>query len=86
MGRFFRSLGFTITAVACAGPGSGATAAIFSIVYTVLLKPLTVFDSDHFVMLMNTWITEKGENESYPDVSPAEFEHWREHALDKTQG
>jgi hypothetical protein len=47
-----KSPGFTITAVLSVALGMGATTAIFSIVNTVLLKPLSVFDSDRFVMLM----------------------------------
>jgi hypothetical protein len=43
----------------------------------VLLKPLPVFDPDRFVMLLGTWVTEKGERQSFSDASPAKFEHWR---------
>ena len=57
--------------------GIGATTAIFSIVNAVLLKPLPVFDSDRFVMLMSTWVTDTGERQSFSDASPAKFEHWR---------
>jgi hypothetical protein len=28
-------------------------------------------------MLLGTWVTEKGERQSFSDASPAKFEHWR---------
>jgi putative ABC transport system permease protein len=74
---FFKSPGFTITAVAALAIGIGSTTAIFTIVNAVLLKPLPVPDPDRFVMLMNTGVTPKGESVSFPAASPAKFAHWR---------
>jgi putative ABC transport system permease protein len=65
---FLKSPGFTITAVAAIALGIGGTTAIFSIVNTVLLKPLDVFDPERLLVL------------SAPNggaVSPAIFMHWR---------
>src|SRR5271170_6020134 len=76
--RMFRkSPGFTITALAALALGIGATTAIFSVVNAVLVKPMPVFEPDRFVMLMNTYVSDKGESGSGPGASPAKFMHWR---------
>jgi len=67
-----RSPGFTLTAVAALALGIGANTAVFSIVNSVLLTPLSVPDPDRFVVLMNT--SEDGDS---PVASPANFIHWR---------
>lgn len=76
--RMFRkSPGFTITALAALALGIGATTAIFSVVNAILLKPMPVFEPDRFVMLMNTYVSDKGVSGSGPAASPAKFAHWR---------
>jgi len=74
---FLRSRWFTVTAVVALALGIGATTAIFSIVNTVLLRPLPIFQSNRFVMLMTTGIFETGERIFDSDASQAKFEHWR---------
>src|ERR1039458_3369364 len=63
---------FTITAVAALALGIGANTAIFTVVNTVLLKPLAYPDPDRIVQLMN--IEPDG---NWPGSSPTKFNNWR---------
>lgn len=74
---FLKAPGFTIATIAALALGIGATTAIFSVVNAVLLKPMPVPDPDRFVMLMNTFVSQKGQSDSSPAASPAKFQHWR---------
>jgi len=63
---------FTITAVAALALGIGANTAIFTVVNTVLLKPLAYPDPDRIVQLMNT-----GPDGNFAVASPTKFNNWR---------
>src|SRR5271163_817004 len=67
---FLKSPGFSITAVAALALGIGGTTAIFSIVDTVLLKPLGIPDPDRLVVLT---VTPSNDNAA----SGARFVYWR---------
>jgi len=69
---FWQSKTFTATAVAALALGIGTNTAIFSIVNTVLLKPVPFPDPDRLVMFMNTSPGGQG-----PGASPAKFQHWK---------
>ena len=69
---FWQNKTFTVTAVAALALGIGANTAIFSIVNTVLLKPVPFPDPDRLVMFMNTAPGGQG-----PASSPAKFQHWK---------
>src|SRR4030095_14922153 len=69
---FWQSKTFTATAIAALALGIGTNTAIFSIVNTVLLKPVPFPDPDRLVMFMNTAPRGQG-----PPAYPAKFQHWK---------
>jgi putative ABC transport system permease protein len=68
---------FTLTTLATLAIGIGATTAIFSIVDTVLLKPLPIPDADRVVLLTTRMRDETGADSIHPGTSQAKFRHWR---------
>ena len=69
-----RSPGFTAGALVTLALGIGATAAIFSVVRTVMLEPLPYRDPDRIVTV---WETNRGAT-SRNVIAPANFVAWRE--------
>lgn len=63
---------FTITAIAALALGIGANTAIFTVVNTVLLKPLSYPEPDRIVQLMN-----KVPDGEFAGASPTKFNNWR---------
>ncbi len=68
----FANPAFTITAIAALALGIGANTAIFTVVDTVLLKPLAYPDADRIVRFENT-----SPNGSGDSASPENFNTWR---------
>ena len=66
--------GFTLVAVATLALGVGATSAIFSVVNSVLLRPLPYKDSDRLVQV---WETNLKRGWTRDTISPLNFEDWR---------
>ncbi len=69
----FKNPGFTIAAVAALALGIGTNTAIFTVVNTVLLKPLTYPDADRIVQFLLTSPDGKG-----AAASPTKFNNWRQ--------
>ncbi len=67
--------GFTAVAVLTLALGIGANTAIFSVVYSVLLRPLPFKDPSRLVMVWETW-ERRGENRLV--VSAGDFNDWKE--------
>ena len=70
-----RAPGFTAVAVAALAIGIGANTAIFSVVHTLLLKPLPYHDADRLAVI---WEHNIPRDRKTNVVSPGNFIHWRE--------
>lgn len=68
-----RTPGFSLTAVLVMALGIGATTSLFTVVCSVLLKPLPFRDPDKLVMLYEHFRPGNG----YNVVAPADFQDWR---------
>src|SRR5918995_936124 len=70
-----RSPGFTFVAVAALALGIGANTAIFTVVDTLLLRPLPYAQPDRLAVI---WEHNVPRNRKDNVVSPGNFIHWRE--------
>ena len=70
---FAKTPGFTIIAILVIAVGIGVNTAVFSVINTVLLKPLAYPDPQSLVMLMNT-----GPRGSFPGASVPKFNTWNQ--------
>ena len=68
-----RSLGFTLACIAALALGIGGNATIFSVVNTVLLKPLSFPNADRVV-----WFSTQADEGTNPSASPAKSHHLRQ--------
>jgi len=72
-----RSPGFTVAALLTLALGIGATTAVFSVVNTVVLRPLPYPEPDRFTNLGWQW---GGEGDPNPSITTMKFAYWQEHA------
>ena len=70
-----RNPGFAIVAVLTLGIGIGANAAIFSVINSILLRPMPFKDSSR---IMIVWDTDPNRHLQSGTISPAEFLDWRD--------
>ena len=68
-----KSPGFAMTAIAVIAVGIGVNTAVFSVINTVLLKPLTYPDPQSLMQLMNT-----DPERSFPGANIPKFNLWRQ--------
>jgi predicted permease len=68
-----KARGFTVIAILVMAVGIGANTAVFSVINTFLLKPLTYPDPQSLVHLMNT-----GDQGSFPGANVPKFNIWRQ--------
>ena len=69
-----RNPGFGLTAILILAIGIGANTSVFSIVNSILLKPLPYPDHQRLVMLRDT-----GDRDTKTPLSYPEFQAWRDH-------
>ncbi len=72
--QLVRNRGFTLTAVTTLGLGIGATTAIFSAVYSLLLRPLPYRDSAQLMSISSVWPAFQAEDTISPDFVAARNE------------
>jgi predicted permease len=77
-----RSPGFAILTIAVMALGIGANAALFTVVRSVLLKPLPFRDPDRLVMLYERSVDPRF---AFNVVAPGMFSEWRKQAQSFTQ-
>lgn len=68
--------GFTLLAVFVMALGIGANTAMFSVVNTVLLKPLSDRDPDRIVTVRNRW-NRSGSSSVNANISAPDFHDWQ---------
>jgi hypothetical protein len=69
--------GFTVTAILSLGLGVGATLAMFTVVNSILLKPLSFRSPERLVFITQTGTTMPSVN-PFVGIAPPQFLHWRD--------
>jgi len=72
---FWKNPGFTLSVIAALALGIGADTAIFSVVNSVLLKPLTYPEPDRIIQFM---LTSRNDPDGGPGASVTKFHNWQQ--------
>src|ERR1700691_105396 len=76
VGTLTRSPGFSLTAILVMALGIGATTSLFTIVRSVLLKPLPFRDPDKLVMVYEHFRELTSGDDGFNYVAPGDFLDW----------
>ena len=81
MRQLRRAPAFSIMAIAVIALGIGATTSLFTVVRSVLLRPLPFRDPDRLVMIYEHFRDPSinAQEFNYNPVAPADFYDWRAH-------
>jgi putative ABC transport system permease protein len=73
----FKQPGFTLVVVVTLAAGIGLNSAIFSVLNSILLRPLPYRESERLVQI---WTHDQNDSDNIATVSPSDFLDWREQA------
>ena len=76
--QLLRTPAFTAAAVLTIALGIGANGAMFSVLDTMLWKPLPIPEPGRFVVLTRNALSEEGGRSKVAAASPAEFAYWQQ--------
>src|SRR5436190_19478462 len=83
--QLWKSPAFSLIAIATLALGIGANTAIFSVMESVLLRPLPFPNADRLVRVYETF-DETGDRSDLLNLAEKTVQHWREYGRDIFEG